>query len=106
VRTEHRTQGIGKHKTGNRCEKGTELKIECSQGNVVTLPLLRGGLGTMCVSEYLEIAPEVPLLSHFCTVLRQGENCWKLLAHLPLELKLVSTPTSTHQGICLSSTLG
>lgn len=43
-----------------------------------------------------EMAPGFPWLSHFCTVLSWAKH-WRLLAHLPLELKLGSAPASTLQ---------
>lgn len=43
-----------------------------------------------------EMAPWVPWRSHFCTVLSWAKH-WRLLAHLPVELKLGSAPASTLQ---------
>lgn len=48
--------------------------------------------GAMCVPVYSQLVPEATLLSHRCTILRQGEKPQKLLARLPLDMKLGSAP--------------
>lgn len=62
------------------------------------LPLLWDSLGTVCVPVYTEVVPEAASLSHCCTILSLGEQCWRLLAHLPLETKLAQQQQDNSRG--------